>query len=155
MQLYASSEFQVMRIRLYDCSRFTTCQECVGARDPHCGWCDLKGRCVHVFKLNRILNYIESNFNFSFQMHGGGPVRHHAHGVRLVVVSSHAVPLHRQLRPTAHPAVPRPSACGTQHSVNNAYSSYMYSFSLYCIATLNNNQLVEHSFFSELNEQYM
>ncbi|CAL9695620.1 unnamed protein product [Knipowitschia caucasica] len=37
-QLYAGSEFSVVQIPLSNCSRYSSCVDCVLARDPYCAW---------------------------------------------------------------------------------------------------------------------
>ncbi|GFS14058.1 plexin-A4-like [Elysia marginata] len=33
-------------MKVEDCGRYTTCSECLGAKDPYCGWCSLENNCL-------------------------------------------------------------------------------------------------------------
>ena len=37
---------QVTKVRVQDCGVYKTCGECLGARDPYCGWCSLENKYV-------------------------------------------------------------------------------------------------------------
>jgi plexin A len=37
---------QVTKVRVQDCGIYKTCGECLGARDPYCGWCSLDNKYV-------------------------------------------------------------------------------------------------------------
>uniref|UniRef100_A0A8K9XX09 Plexin A4 n=1 Tax=Oncorhynchus mykiss TaxID=8022 RepID=A0A8K9XX09_ONCMY len=39
--LYAMSETQMTRVPVEACGQYSTCSECLGSGDPHCGWCVL------------------------------------------------------------------------------------------------------------------
>lgn len=41
--------FQVSKVRVQDCSRYRSCSECLGARDPYCGWCSLENKSVYYY----------------------------------------------------------------------------------------------------------
>lgn len=45
MHLYVMSRSQVAKVKVYDCSGYKTCGECLGAHDPYCGWCSLENKC--------------------------------------------------------------------------------------------------------------
>ncbi|TWW61680.1 Plexin-A1 Semaphorin receptor NOV [Takifugu flavidus] len=36
---------QVVRVPVESCEQYATCGECLGSRDPHCGWCVLHNVC--------------------------------------------------------------------------------------------------------------
>uniref|UniRef100_A0A0K2U8T1 Plexin A [Tribolium castaneum] n=1 Tax=Lepeophtheirus salmonis TaxID=72036 RepID=A0A0K2U8T1_LEPSM len=44
--IYVMTEKQVSKVRVEYCSRYTTCGECLAAKDPYCGWCSLKNKCL-------------------------------------------------------------------------------------------------------------
>ncbi|GFO07414.1 THAP domain-containing protein 5-like isoform x1, partial [Plakobranchus ocellatus] len=35
----------VLKVKVQDCERYTTCSDCLGAKDPYCGWCSLENKC--------------------------------------------------------------------------------------------------------------
>ncbi|XP_049316006.1 plexin-A2 [Bactrocera dorsalis] len=43
--IYVMSLNEVAKVKVYDCSDYRTCGECLGARDPYCGWCSLENKC--------------------------------------------------------------------------------------------------------------
>ncbi|KRF85332.1 plexin-A2 isoform X2 [Drosophila virilis] len=45
LYVYAMSERKVSKVKVYDCADFRTCGECLGAKDPYCGWCSLENKC--------------------------------------------------------------------------------------------------------------
>ncbi|XP_017126094.1 plexin-A2 [Drosophila elegans] len=45
LYMYVMSETKVSKVKVFDCSDFKTCGECLGARDPYCGWCSLENKC--------------------------------------------------------------------------------------------------------------
>ncbi|XP_063782835.1 plexin-A4 isoform X2 [Pseudophryne corroboree] len=40
-QLFVMSEKQLARVPVESCGQYTTCSDCLGSGDPHCGWCVL------------------------------------------------------------------------------------------------------------------
>ncbi|ETE63766.1 hypothetical protein L345_10464, partial [Ophiophagus hannah] len=59
--LYASTEFEVTRLPLHDCSQYNgNCWKCILARDPYCGW-DAAGKsCSAVSQENHTHRLIQS-----------------------------------------------------------------------------------------------
>ncbi|KAM4540268.1 semaphorin-4E-like [Fundulus diaphanus] len=47
-QLYGGARAAVVQLSVRDCSRYTSCHDCLLARDPYCGWDLLKGLCAAV-----------------------------------------------------------------------------------------------------------
>jgi len=45
MHLYAMTQSTVSKVRVQDCGVYSTCNECLGVRDPYCGWCSLENKC--------------------------------------------------------------------------------------------------------------
>ncbi|KAM8715460.1 hypothetical protein ACLKA7_002504 [Drosophila subpalustris] len=45
LYIYVMSERKVSKVKVYDCADFETCGECLGAKDPYCGWCSLENTC--------------------------------------------------------------------------------------------------------------
>lgn len=43
--LYVMTEKRVTLMRVQNCQQHKTCGECLGARDPYCGWCSLENKC--------------------------------------------------------------------------------------------------------------
>lgn len=35
---------QVMQLPVENCEQYSSCAECLGSRDPHCGWCVLHNK---------------------------------------------------------------------------------------------------------------
>ncbi|NXL90494.1 SEM4D protein, partial [Alectura lathami] len=48
--LYAGSNSGVVQSPVAFCDKYTTCVDCVLARDPYCAWKPLEGLCVDIFK---------------------------------------------------------------------------------------------------------
>ncbi|KAF3860638.1 hypothetical protein F7725_000893 [Dissostichus mawsoni] len=44
--LYLMTSHHMLRVRVADCDQWTSCGECLGAGDAHCGWCTLENRCT-------------------------------------------------------------------------------------------------------------
>lgn len=45
LHIYVMSKQRVSKVKVYDCSDYLTCGQCLGARDPYCGWCSLENKC--------------------------------------------------------------------------------------------------------------
>ncbi|XP_055858315.1 plexin-A4 isoform X1 [Episyrphus balteatus] len=45
LHIYVMSRHGVSKVKVYDCSDYLTCGQCLGARDPYCGWCSLENKC--------------------------------------------------------------------------------------------------------------
>ncbi|XP_017022606.1 plexin-A2 isoform X2 [Drosophila kikkawai] len=45
LYIYVMSENMVSKVKVFDCSDYKTCGDCLGARDPYCGWCSLENKC--------------------------------------------------------------------------------------------------------------
>ncbi|KAM7309177.1 plexin-B [Ixodes scapularis] len=44
--VYVASPYKVSRIRVDRCQQYNTCDQCLQARNPYCGWCSLEKRCT-------------------------------------------------------------------------------------------------------------
>ncbi|XP_039617291.1 plexin-A4 [Polypterus senegalus] len=44
--LYLMSQKQLTRVPVESCGQYSTCSECLGSGDPHCGWCVLHNVCT-------------------------------------------------------------------------------------------------------------
>ncbi|XP_051890201.1 plexin-C1 isoform X2 [Pristis pectinata] len=42
---YLLTERMVRRLKVASCTQYSSCQGCLSAQDPHCGWCILEERC--------------------------------------------------------------------------------------------------------------
>lgn len=42
--LYVMQRNRVTRLPANSCSNYSTCSDCLKARDPYCGWCSLSNR---------------------------------------------------------------------------------------------------------------
>ncbi|XP_061107198.1 plexin-A4 [Conger conger] len=51
--LYVMSETQLTRVPVEACGQYSTCSECLGSGDPHCGWCVLHNTCTRKEKCER------------------------------------------------------------------------------------------------------
>ncbi|TKS86311.1 Semaphorin-4E Semaphorin-7 [Collichthys lucidus] len=47
-QLYSSGSNVVVQVNVRDCSRYTSCDDCLIARDPYCGWDQIRDQCSSV-----------------------------------------------------------------------------------------------------------
>ena len=43
--VYVMSDKKVSKVRIQDCSAYTSCGECLGSKDPYCGWCTSENKC--------------------------------------------------------------------------------------------------------------
>uniref|UniRef100_A0A3B3YQ10 Sema domain-containing protein n=1 Tax=Poecilia mexicana TaxID=48701 RepID=A0A3B3YQ10_9TELE len=61
-QLYSATRTAVAQLSVRDCSRYTSCDDCLIARDPYCGWDHLRGLCARIsFICGRIQNLIDGD----------------------------------------------------------------------------------------------
>lgn len=44
MHLYVMTEKKVSKVKVQECSVYKTCWDCLGAKDPYCGWCSLENK---------------------------------------------------------------------------------------------------------------
>ncbi|CAG7720399.1 unnamed protein product [Allacma fusca] len=44
--LYVMTERKVSKVLVHNCSEYVTCNGCVEAGDPYCGWCSLQNKCT-------------------------------------------------------------------------------------------------------------
>ncbi|XP_063996590.1 semaphorin-4D isoform X3 [Pogoniulus pusillus] len=59
--LYAGSNSGVVQSPLAFCDKYTTCVDCVLARDPYCAWKPLEASCIDIFKESEIeRNWIQN-----------------------------------------------------------------------------------------------
>ncbi|XP_050411553.1 plexin-A4 isoform X3 [Patella vulgata] len=42
--LYAVTERKITKLKVHDCSQYKTCYDCLGAKDPFCGWCSFEDK---------------------------------------------------------------------------------------------------------------
>lgn len=45
LNLYVMTKNRVSKIKVHDCTVYATCAQCLGAKDPYCGWCSLENKC--------------------------------------------------------------------------------------------------------------
>ncbi|XP_057324219.1 plexin-A4 [Microplitis mediator] len=45
MHLYVLTEKKISKVKVQECSVYKTCWDCLGAKDPYCGWCSLENKC--------------------------------------------------------------------------------------------------------------
>lgn len=43
--IYVMNDKRVSLIKVQECNQYKTCGDCLGASDPHCGWCSMENRC--------------------------------------------------------------------------------------------------------------
>ncbi|GLD69016.1 plexin A3, partial [Lates japonicus] len=43
--IYLLSDRQVTRLPVESCEQYSSCSDCLGSGDPHCGWCVLFNKC--------------------------------------------------------------------------------------------------------------
>ena len=46
--VYVMTDRRLSKVKVQDCEQFTDCNQCLGARDPYCGWCSLENKCRSV-----------------------------------------------------------------------------------------------------------
>ncbi|XP_043999364.1 semaphorin-4E-like [Gambusia affinis] len=71
-QLYSTTRTAVVQLSVRDCSRYTSCADCLIARDPYCGWNRRTGLCAAVAgasKLSMIQNLIDGDFGICPSSH--------------------------------------------------------------------------------------
>ncbi|KAI7791861.1 putative plexin-A4 [Triplophysa rosa] len=51
--LYVMSESQLTSVPVEACEQYSSCNECLGSGDPHCGWCVLHSMCTRKEKCER------------------------------------------------------------------------------------------------------
>ncbi|KAL3289690.1 hypothetical protein HHI36_023093 [Cryptolaemus montrouzieri] len=44
MHLYVMTEKKVSKVKVQECRVYRNCLECLGAKDPYCGWCSLENK---------------------------------------------------------------------------------------------------------------
>ncbi|XP_035379988.1 plexin-A1b, partial [Electrophorus electricus] len=71
--IYTLTDRQVKRIPVESCNQYRTCSECLGSRDPHCGWCVLlsvcsrKDRCERADEPQRFTSSVDQCVELSVQ----------------------------------------------------------------------------------------
>ncbi|CAH1158754.1 unnamed protein product [Phyllotreta striolata] len=45
MHLYVMTERKVSKVKVQECTVYRNCLECLGVKDPYCGWCSLENKC--------------------------------------------------------------------------------------------------------------
>ena len=43
--VYAMTDKKLSKMRVQDCSVYKSCGDCLGSKDPYCGWCSLENKC--------------------------------------------------------------------------------------------------------------
>lgn len=46
--VYVMTDRRLSKVKVQDCQQYTDCGQCLGARDPYCGWCSLENKCRYV-----------------------------------------------------------------------------------------------------------
>ncbi|KAI5628451.1 plexin-A1, partial [Silurus asotus] len=71
--IYTLTDKQVKRVPVESCDQYTTCSECLGSRDPHCGWCVLlnvcsrKDRCERADESSRFATRVDQCVDLTVQ----------------------------------------------------------------------------------------
>ncbi|XP_064162171.1 plexin-A1-like isoform X1 [Anguilla rostrata] len=71
--IYTLTDRQVSLVPVESCEQYSTCGECLGSRDPHCGWCVLhnicsrKDRCERAGELQRFASDLRQCVQLSIQ----------------------------------------------------------------------------------------
>ncbi|XP_030623517.1 plexin-A1 [Chanos chanos] len=71
--IYTLTEKEVSRVPVESCEQYTSCNECLGSGDPHCGWCVLhsvcskKDRCDRADEPQRFASKVEQCVQLSVQ----------------------------------------------------------------------------------------
>ncbi|XP_067122893.1 plexin-B2-like, partial [Centruroides vittatus] len=43
--IYVMTKNKVTKMKVQECLNFNTCDDCIGANDPFCGWCTVQNKC--------------------------------------------------------------------------------------------------------------
>ena len=43
--VYVMTDKKLSKVRVQDCTVYTSCGQCLGSKDPYCGWCSLENKC--------------------------------------------------------------------------------------------------------------
>ena len=43
--VYVMTDKKLSKVKVQDCEQYSDCNQCLGARDPYCGWCSLENKC--------------------------------------------------------------------------------------------------------------
>ncbi|KAJ8260045.1 hypothetical protein GJAV_G00176440 [Gymnothorax javanicus] len=71
--IYTLTDKQVSLVPVESCEQYATCEECLGSRDPHCGWCVLhnicsrKDRCERAGEMQRFASDLRQCVQLSIQ----------------------------------------------------------------------------------------
>ncbi|XP_061074980.1 plexin-A1-like [Conger conger] len=71
--IYTLTDKQVSLVPVESCEQYSTCEDCLGSRDPHCGWCVLhnicsrKDRCERAGELQRFASDLRQCVQLSIQ----------------------------------------------------------------------------------------